>query len=429
MRACVILEHRFVQTPDGRVWTDGPFPYSFWTRYLAVFGGVRVVARVRPADRPPPAAVPANGDGVEFAAVPHFVGPWSYVRQAGAVRRAIARAVGADDAVILRVPSTLAAVAFPLLVRRGQPYAVEVVGDPYDAFAPGAVRHPLRRFFRWLFAGDLRRHCRQASAAAYVTAHRLQRRYPPGPQAYVASYSDVQLEGMITERPREYAEGRSTAHLLRSGEQVSRRAPAGAGAGTGPARLVIVGSLAHLYKAQDVLLEAVALCRHNGLDVQLSIVGDGPYRSRLQAQAAGLGLAEHVQFLGQLTGAAAIRAELDKADVFVLPSRQEGLPRAMIEAMARGLPCIGSHVGGFPELLPPEDMVPPDDAPALAAKIREVLGDPLRRARMSQRNLEKAGEYREDLLCQRRTAFYDQVRRLTLAGLGRSRDVPAVACP
>lgn len=388
MKVCVVLEHRFAQTPDGRVWTDGPFPYSFWTRYLAVFDGVRVVARVRSVDGPPPAAVPADGAGVAFAPIPYFVGPWSYVRQAGAVRRAMARAIAADDAVILRVPSTLAAVAFRLLARRRQPYAVEVVGDPYDAFAPGAVRHPLRPFFRWRFARDLRRHCRQAAVAAYVTAHMLQRRYPPGPRADAASYSDVQLEGMTAQRPREYD-------------------------GKGPARLVIVGSLAHLYKAQDVLLEALALCRRDRRDVRLSLVGDGPYRGRLQDQAAALGLQQHVQFLGQLTGAAAICAELDKADLFVLPSRQEGLPRAMIEAMARGLPCIGSTVGGFPELLPPEDMVPPDDAPALAAKLGEVLGDPQRMSRMSQRNLNVAQSYREDVLSQRRTAAYEALRAAT----------------
>ena len=73
-------------------------------------------------------------------------------------------------------------------------------------------------------------------------------------------------------------------------------------------------------------------------------------RNGLKAKA----LRDRVRFRGQLTTPVDVRAELDRADLFVLPSRQEGLPRAMIEAMARALPCIGSSVGGIPELLQPK---------------------------------------------------------------------------
>ena len=110
-------------------------------------------------------------------------------------------------------------------------------------------------------------------------------------------------------------------------------------------------------------------------------------------------------------------AQLDLADLFVLPSYQEGLPRAMVEAMARSLPCIGSTVGGIPELLQPEDMVPPGDAVALANKIREVVTDRDRMARMSARNLEKAKDYRNEVLQERRNEFYRYVREQTEAWL------------
>jgi glycosyltransferase involved in cell wall biosynthesis len=117
-----------------------------------------------------------------------------------------------------------------------------------------------------------------------------------------------------------------------------------------------------------------------------------------------------------------VRAELDAADLFALPSRQEGLPRAMVEAMARGLPCLGSTVGGIPELLPAEDMVPPGDARALARKIREMVTAPGRMALMSARNLEKARGYREEALAGRRQAFYRHVREMTEAAVA-SRDL------
>jgi glycosyltransferase involved in cell wall biosynthesis len=91
----------------------------------------------------------------------------------------------------------------------------------------------------------------------------------------------------------------------------------------------------------------------------------------------------------------------------------------MLEAMARGLPCLGSTVGGMPELLPSEDLVPPADVPALAAKVQEMLTTPQRLSAMSTRNLNRAKDFREDCIQDRRTAFYKTLRQQTEAWLSR----------
>jgi glycosyltransferase involved in cell wall biosynthesis len=152
----------------------------------------------------------------------------------------------------------------------------------------------------------------------------------------------------------------------------------------------------------------------------LILVGDGQHRQALSERAAQLGIAAHVHFRGQLASGEPIRDELDRADLFLLPSRQEGLPRAMVEAMARALPCIGSTVGGIPELLPPDEMVPPGDADALARKISEIVTDPERMHRMSSRNLARAGAFQEDVLRERRLEFYRYVRERTEDWLART---------
>ena len=157
-----------------------------------------------------------------------------------------------------------------------------------------------------------------------------------------------------------------------------------------------------LYKAQDVLIEAIGICRNKKLNIKLVLVGDGDMRPILEKKVEELRLTDSVEFTGELLFGDAVRAQLDKADIFVLPSRQEGLPRAMIEAMARGLPCIGATIGGIPELLPPEDMVPPNDAGILADRIIEVLSDAERMERMSARNLGIAKEYQQDVLIHRK---------------------------
>jgi len=395
MRLLVATEHHFVRTPDGAVHSvTGGRDYDFWLRYLEVFGEVVVVARVKQGVFPPLENSVASGPEVSFAELPDYAGPKQYLRHFKELRSRAPLAVTSGAAVILRVPGAVGGLVWhEIMCNNDRPYAVEVVGDPYDVFAPGSVKHPLRPIFRWWFSRQLRRQCAGACAASYVTEHHLQRRYPAAPGAFVTHCSGVELPDVaFASAPRSTRE-----------EDAQRFT------------LIFVGSLAQLYKAPDVLIDALGLCVRDGLDLRLVFVGDGKHRSELEAKTAALGLGGRINFLGQLPAGKAVRAQLDEADVFVLPSRTEGLPRAMIEAMARGMPCIGSTVGGIPELLPAEDLVPPGDTAALARKIREVVTDPARMARMSARNLEKAQEYRNEVLHDRRVEFYQYVKRATEA--------------
>lgn len=390
MNVVATLEHRFEQTPDGAVWTQTQYPHAFWAPYLDVFETVRVAARVKPVESASPGWQRADGERVAFAAIPHYLGPWQYLLRRGQVIRAARAAVGPDDAVILRVPGQIANCIEPMLRRTGHPYAVEVVADPYDVFAPGSVKHILAPLLRWWSPRQLRRVCRNAFAASYVTRAALQRRYPCPNES--VGCSDVEI---------------SAASLVNA-PRPERREPR-------RIRLITVGTLAQLYKAPHILIGATAACLRQGLDVELVLIGDGKHRAELEAQAAGLGVGARIHFRGQLTAGGAVRDELDEADVFVLPSFQEGLPRAMVEAMARGLPCIGSTVGGIPELLPVDALVPPGDRVALAAKIREVVCDPQRLSRMSHENLETARQYRAEILREKRVGFYQYVREQTAA--------------
>ncbi len=383
----VTIEQRYDRIPDGSLWAP-QFGYQFWTRYLEVFDRVCVVARVRDVPSVPDAWKRGDGPGVSFAIVPYYIGPWAYLRKAWAVRRAVRQALGPDDAIILRLDSQLAACVCPLLRRAHRPYAVEVVVDPYDVFAPGS-HHPFRAFFRWKFVSQLRRQCAEACAAAFVTQHALQRRYPPSSEAFATFYSSVELPlSAFALGPRvNFGQGNQWT-------------------------LVSVAAMEDLRKAQDILLEAVANCVCEGMNIRLLLVGDGGYRRFFMDRAHDLGLNERVQFLGQLSSAD-VRACLDQADLFVLPSRAEGLPRAMIEAMARGLPAIGSTVGGIPELLPADEMVAPHDAVGLAWKLREVLCAPARLAEMAARNFKTAHEYQDSVLHKRRHEFYTYVKAQT----------------
>ncbi|MFO0889778.1 MAG: glycosyltransferase family 4 protein [Isosphaeraceae bacterium] len=396
MNLVVTVEQRFLRLPDGSYWSPNGFARSFWDRYLEVFDGIRVVARVAESSSVPTGWERSDGPGISFAPVPYYVGPWQYLVRALGVRDAVRRAVGAADAVLMRVASRIASVLEPALSGARHPFGLEVVGDPYETFAPGAVRHPLRPIVRRWMTRELRRQCRAACSVAYVTERTLQSRYPASAGTFLASYSSIEL-----------------------GREAFVAAPRPSSPVLARPSLLAIGSLSQPYKGFDVLIDAIALCRLGGIETGLVILGDGRYRTEIESRVSRRGLSGAVRFAGQVPPGAAVRAELDRADLFVMPSRTEGLPRAMLEAMARALPCVGSSIGGIPELLPAEDLAPPGDAAALARLIVEVLKDPGRMQLMSARNLMKAGEYRAEILASRRRAHYRYLRERTEAWLGR----------
>lgn len=405
MDVLVAIGHHFWQAPDGGIYPEPPpnFNDAFWRRYLEVFEEVVVLARVRDVSQTPPPHTRADGPGIRFFPLADFRGAWQYVWRLAGLKRLVREAVEGRSAFILRAPDVVSFLVWEELRRLQKPFAVEVIADPWDLFAPHSVDGWTRPFARRVWAKNLARICAEACAISYVTRERLQQRYPPRPgiPTFAISSGGIGRERFADE-----------AALAARFARFEGRKPETVQIAN-PFRLGFVGMVERLYKAPDVLLQAFAICLRQGWNLRLDLLGDGRWRARLEQMAARLGIAGSVRFLGALEPGPAIFRFLDEVDLFVLPSRQEGLPRAMIEAMARGCPCIGSTVGGIPELLPPEDTVPPGDAAALARKIGEVLSSPTRMHLMARRNLETAVEYAQDVLAERRKSFYATVRRVS----------------
>lgn len=383
MNLTVVLEHPCERTPDGAIWTQPPFTTEFWTRYLEVFHRVCVVAPIRRGAAVSSGWQRMNEEKTVFVNAPGDLSLWRAVCYPGRPGHAICEAVGPANAVILRVGSPVAAWIEPFLRKTAHPYGLEVVADPADALASGGIIAPLGAWRQWWFPYQLRQQCTRACAIAYATEERLQRHYPPAPGIFLTYYADVQLpDAAFVQTARPALQARH------------------------PCRLITVGGSPQLSPALNVLIDAVDTCLWEHLDLRLTIIADNSCVSALRWRVMDAGLGDHVDLLETVPDGEALCTPLDHADLFVLPATTEGLPRTMIEAMARGLPCIGAQMGGMQELLLPEDTVQSGDAAALAAKIRHVVTNPQRMARMSARNLTKAKEYGAEALRQRRLAFY-----------------------
>jgi glycosyltransferase involved in cell wall biosynthesis len=146
-------------------------------------------------------------------------------------------------------------------------------------------------------------------------------------------------------------------------------------AGGGPV-LVTVGRLA-LSKGYDLLLDAMTVVVRTSPGARLRIVGDGPEAPRLRAQAAACGLSDSVTFLGA-GDVDLVRSELARADLFVVSSRDEGLPRTLLEAAAAGMPIVATSVGGIPTAAAgwPTATIVSAEASALAEGILRALTHP-----------------------------------------------------
>ena len=397
----VLLTHDLHAVRDrrGRFLTNGNTWYETWKKYLEHFDHVHVLARVRRIEADESQYKPLDGDGVSIIGLEEFgsdVRSWIRLPANAAVAR---RALGMPCAVILRAGLIANfAYAFKAL---GRPFAMEVAGDPADAFSRNSFRHPFRPIIRAAAVRLLKAQCGRAIAASYVTERTLQASYPASPGAYATHCSSIDLD------EDSFAAGPMT------------RAAAEGGA----INIACVANFYQAYKGQDDLLAAARICRERGFDVRLALIGGGKLLEPTRAKAAAMGLGKVVEFPGALPPGEAVREWLDRADLFVLASRTEGLPRSMIEAMARGLPCIGTDVGGIPELLPARWRVPPGRPEALAEKMAEAMGSLALRREMGVANLAKAREYSKDLLYRRRMEFYAEVSRRTmdwLKGQGRT---------
>ncbi len=140
-------------------------------------------------------------------------------------------------------------------------------------------------------------------------------------------------------------------------------------------RLLAVGHLIPL-KAYDVLLQALAILAGRGYAFRLSLAGDGPEREPLTKLAAGLGIGDRVQLLGEVDNVPQI---LENTHIMVHPSRSEGMSNTILEGMAAGLPVVAAHTGGTPEIVQDQQtglLVPSDDPVALAGALARLLDTP-----------------------------------------------------
>jgi glycosyltransferase involved in cell wall biosynthesis len=379
-----VSEYRLTKTKEGHIYCEnGTFSYQFWSRYLSVFENVYIVCRLFNKDLLiTDENLLVEGNHVKVLPITGYKGPYEFLLNYFKIKSELQRYIKPYYAYICRVPGTLGSLTCFILENKGIKYGLEVVGDPADVFASGSVKHFLRPILRVVFTWNLKRIVSNASSVLYVTKNQLQKKYPCRKAIFQTNASNVVLgKEAFSNTPKTRAESSCI-------------------------KLISIGSLEQMYKSPDVLLKAIRLLIDDGINCELKWLGDGKYRNSMIKLRNKLCLQNNVQFVGKVKPGKEIRYYLDKADIFILASRTEGLPRALLEAMASGLPCIGTNVGGIPELLDEQVIVPKDNPYELYNKLKYLIQNQEFTKAQAERNLVEAKLYSNEILDNRRNKFY-----------------------
>lgn len=367
----VSLEHRFF-VHEGRLYTKLSFPYSYWRDYLRFFEKVVVVARAKPIDEVNSEFARVDGPGVLFVEVPYYFGPLGFIKSLPRLIGVLGRVSRKYPAFIMRSGNVTNLLWFFVLLRR----------KPYLREYPGNIREGV--------AGYIGKGFGVAALAAFLDAlGRVQARFSKA-NSFV-SESCRSLYG--SERP-----GFLFSSFLISEVGVQKNSYVVGSR----LKIVSVGRL-EKEKGHAVLIEAAR--QLGARRVELIFIGDGTQRVVLEQMCNELGVA--AAFEGAITDRARLFELVGQADIFVLPSLTEGMPRALLEAMAIGMPCIGSDVGGIPEILPAGGLVPAGDVGALAARINELATSERARKEFGQTNRTLVSErFSEDAMRVEKRRFW-----------------------
>lgn len=392
MKVLIVADGHYYVDKHGVYYVETVFDRNFYARYLMVFDEIYAIVRAEKVDIPPKDAKKASGDGIHFLPLPPSRGFYQYIRNFLINKKLILKYIDDVDFAIFRLPGVIPNMVSKNYIKHKKEFAVEVVVDPWEYFAPGTTKGVTRPFVRLIWKNYLKKMCMQARGTSYVTDHYLQNIYPCKAMMgvdryYTGSYSSVELPDDSFVSPKVY-NNKDSFKIIHVANSFS---------GYGKGHLVLMEALVEVLKKMN--------------NVSVTFVGDGVLRKEFEKFAEIHGIADHVLFTGRLSSGDAVRKEMRAADLFVFPTRAEGLPRVLLEAMAEGLPVIASPVCGIPEILEDDYLVQYDDVTGYAKKIIELLNDPEQMTLCSKRNFEKAQEFKSSRLNEKRCKFYTELLR------------------
>lgn len=282
------------------------------------------------------------------------------------------------DKMIVRLPSFLGNEALRLNKKYKKPCLIEIVGCAWGAMWNHGIKGKIIAPYMFI---KTKKPVKNAPYVLYVTDEFLQKRYPTlGKSIGCSDVEITDLDNMIEEK-------RLQKINAQNGE-------------------LVIGTVAAIdvkYKGQEYIIKALGELKKRGINrFRYMLVGNGS-DVYLKDVAERYGVSDKVHFLGGMPHEKVFEW-LDSIDIYAQPSKTEGLPRAVIEAMSRGLPVIGSETGEIPQLISGESCFKVGDYKAIAAILENLNAERL--VKMSMENFKRAHDFEKSMLDKKRNDFY-----------------------
>lgn len=359
---------------DGKYYTLGGLADSVTQRYTELFSEMTIICRVIEKQAFDTRLFEVSNPKVSVKAASS-----GSLMISKSAKEMIENEVRNSNGVIARLHSRIGEIAIKYAKKYGIPYLVESVGCPWDAFWNYSLKGKVVAPIMWL---TTKRVIRNAPYAVYVTKEFLEKRYPCNGKWI--DCSDVELldsDSKVLERRLNKIKHSS--------------------------KTLILGTLAQVdvkYKGQEYVIKALSILKNKGIIFKYRLAGSGD-PTRLKNIAQKYNVSGLVEFCGVLQHSEVFNW-LDDIDIYIQPSKQEGLPRAMIEAISRACPACGSTAGGISELIDKQYVFRKGSVNAICSILEKIIVDNL--IEQANRNYETSKKYKKDYLDRKRSSFYKE---------------------
>lgn len=365
-------------------YTKGGLDYKKLNEYTKYFGNLTVFTRGRniKIDDDKNKMTIASTSNVTFKSISkfNFISLWF-----GNVRKEIRKTVQDSDFIIIRMPSFIGHIAIKECKKMKKNYLIEMVACPWDAlWNYGKISKKIFAFPTYVLN---KKDLKNAQNVIYVSEKFLQQRYPT--KGNNIGCSDVVLQEI---------EEKSLERRLKKIENISNEQKL---------KLCTVANVELKYKGQEYVIKAIEKLKKKNINVEYYLAGGGN-TSRLEKIINKYGLQKNVHILGGIPHDK-IFDLLDDIDIYIQPSLQEGLPRAVVEAMSRACPIIGSKTGGIPELISEKYIFRRKNVNDIVNLLESIMYSKEELKDMAIKNYEKSKKFENKLLTEKRNKFYKKI--------------------
>jgi len=379
---------RLFKTQSGEVYTPVAYGYDFYKRYLKAFDEIVVMGFCDyVTDEEAEGMLKVTGDRVSVAEITYPHGEYEYILKKCKIIKEVNNIVDKSDVMLLRVPETLCFLAMNRAIKKKVPFGIEVISDPINLYTRATCKSKYRLVYKVWYYLQLRRASYFANGTSYVTARELQKHYPPNlnkKDHFTTNYTDTDIVIDKMLKKRTYPNNK-TIELLH-----------------------VAASISGFPKGHKEAIECLCKLIKEGYNVKLVLVGSGELAKENQDYIKANKLESYIECTGMLKRDELFE-EFNKADIFLFPSYNEGLPRVVIEAMSTALPVIASNIPAHRELLKTEYLSPVMNSDGLYKIAKRMIDNEDYYEKASQDSVDKVKEYDIKIIEKRRDDYYNKL--------------------